>query len=199
MSEVLASSQVLSRFLPGGSMFASTGWLLSGVMATLMAVWGVAWKVISHKFKYDQACNDVAALKTDQKKTQASIVHIESSLATLIDMLSANTLVERKSAQAHSPVIYTKHGLKLLSDSLFPVLLKKKKQTFIHLLMQKGVIDEASLDRACWEVMFALNDEEILQNIRTVAYEHGIAEPAFRKLCAIYLREELKNVILSKR
>ena len=139
-----------------------------------------------HKAKYDRACSDIDGINE----------RIDSSLTTIIEMLSGNVLLKKNTAKSNSPVTYTRQGLKLLNASNFPLLFESKKALFIDLLTKKEIDDEASLDKACWEVMFNLQDKEIIEPIKEVAYQNGFPEPALRKLCAIYLREELKEDLL---
>jgi len=157
-------------------------WFLGFIGAAI----GCIYTVAMHKFKLDRVCKDVEEINK----------RIDSSLTSIIDMLSGNVLIKNKTAKSNSPVTYTDKGLKLLGDSQFPTFFETKKGFFIDLITQKEIEDESSLDKACWEVMFNLEDEEIVDALRAASYKNGFPEPALRKLCAIYMREELKEDLL---
>lgn len=95
------------------NLFASLS-LVGTVVACIVVV---VWQIAAHKFKYDQACQDVDDLSKKYAKTSQDISSIKSRIGAITDMLSVFIGSEKRVIESDSPATLTDFGLQLIVDS----------------------------------------------------------------------------------
>jgi len=170
--------------------------IISLVTATLGTLIVAVWQIALHKTKYDQACQDINDLNKKFTFTSNQIASNSNKLETLIEMLSISIGSDKEMLKSQSPIGLGRKGAKFIEKSKFDQILTDHKKFFLEQLRQYSLETEADLDQACWKVMHELENEEINEQLLEASYDSGIQLPVAQKICAVFLRDEVKEELL---
>ena len=144
------------------------------------------------KEKFNQVLKDIESLKDDVKKLVNDVTVIKTHE---IDTGGLAALAFGPG----SPLKLLPRGIQILENSGFKKIYEDNKDWFVDEVKKYNPVSLSDIDDACFEFVTQCGTDNKFADYKEIAFQNGVSLDILLKVLSIYLRDEVKEEVLSEK